>query len=81
MAIGLPCISTDCSPGGARELIVDKENGLLVPCNDTEELANAIIRMIQDRELAKRCGEKAHEIRNRVEASLIADRWLEFIGE
>ena len=81
MAIGLPCVSTDCSPGGARELIVDKENGLLVPCNDTEELANAIIRMIQDRELAKRCGEKAHEIRNRVEASLIADRWLEFIGE
>lgn len=24
MAIGLPCVSTDCSPGGARELIADE---------------------------------------------------------
>lgn len=81
MAIGLPCVSTDCSPGGARELIVDEKNGLLVPCNDAEKLASAMIKMIQDRELAKRCGENAHEIRGRVEASLIADKWLEFIGE
>lgn len=81
MAIGLPCVSTDCSPGGARELIKDEKNGLLVPCNDAEELASAIIKMIQDRELAKRCGENAHEIRSRVEASVIANRWLEFIGE
>ncbi|MGN8762682.1 glycosyltransferase family 4 protein [Oribacterium sp. HCP3S3_B9] len=81
MAIGLPCVSTDCSPGGARELIKDEKNGLLVPCNDAEELASAMIKMIQDRELAKRCGENAHEIRSRVEASVIANRWLEFIGE
>lgn len=81
MSIGLPCVSTDCSPGGARELIKDEENGLLVPCNDAEELASAMIKMIQDRELAKRCGENAHEIRSRVEASVIANRWLEFIGE
>lgn len=81
MAIGLPCISTDCSPGGARALIENEKNGLLVPCNDTEKLASAMIKMIQDRELAKKCGENALEIRNRVEASLIADKWLEFIGE
>ena len=79
MAIGLPCVSTDCSPGGARELIVNEKNGLLVPCDDAEKLASAMIKMIQDRELAKRCGENAHEIRGRVEASLIADKWLEFI--
>ena len=32
-------------------------------------------------ELAKQCGENAYEIRSRVEASVIANRWLEFIGE
>lgn len=81
MAIGLPCVSTDCSPGGARALIENEKNGLLVPCDDAEKLASAMINMISDRELAKRCGENAYEIRSRVEASVIANRWLEFIGE
>lgn len=81
MAIGLPCVSTDCSPGGARVLIENEKNGLLVPCDDAEKLASAMIKMISDRELAKQCGENAYEIRSRVEASVIANRWLEFIGE
>lgn len=81
MAIGLPCVSTDCSPGGARALIENGKNGLLVPCNDAEKLASAMMKMLSDQKLAKRCGENAYEIRNRVEASEIASRWLEFIGE
>ena len=81
MAIGLPCVSTDCSPGGARALIENEKNGLLVPCDDAEKLASAMNRMLSDRKLAKRCGENAYEIRSRVEASEIASRWLEFIGE
>lgn len=31
IALGLPCISTDCDGGGAAFLIEDGVNGLLVP--------------------------------------------------
>lgn len=41
MAIGLPCISTDCKTG-PRDLIDDGENGFLVPCNDAAILAQRI---------------------------------------
>ena len=41
MCMGIPCISTDCSPGGARQLLGD-DRGLIVPCGDKERLAEAI---------------------------------------
>ena len=41
MAIGLPCISTDCKTG-PRDLIDDGENGFLVPCGDTAALTQRI---------------------------------------
>ena len=44
MAIGLPCISTDCKTG-PRDLIDDDETGFLVPCNDAVALAEKIKRV------------------------------------
>lgn len=79
MAIGLPCISTDCSPGGARELIQHGKNGLLVPCDDAEKMADAMEEMILNRELAIQCGKNALEIRKRVESSAIAKEWLSYL--
>jgi glycosyltransferase involved in cell wall biosynthesis len=48
MAFGLPCIGT--SAGGAAEIIADGTSGLIVPPQDSHELARAIQRMIGDRE-------------------------------
>ena len=42
MALGLPCVSTDCRPGGARTLIEDGKNGFIVPVRDVEALAWAM---------------------------------------
>ncbi len=41
MAIGLPCISTDCKTG-PRDLVDNGENGYLVPCDDAAALAEKI---------------------------------------
>lgn len=46
MMVGLPCITTDYP--GARELIVHEENGLVVPMNDVNALAEAIIKLIKN---------------------------------
>ena len=79
MAIGLPCISTDCSPGGARELIQNGTNGVIVPCGDFNELEKQMRRLIIDRELAKEIGCKALDIRTRTGKSIIADAWLQVL--
>lgn len=75
MAIGLPCISTDCSPGGARMLIEDGVNGIIVPKDDEQALANAICRFIEDRNFAVVCGENAKQIRQRFAPERIIDMW------
>ena len=45
--------------GGIPDLVVDGVNGLLVEPGETEALAGALVRILQDRELAQRLGEQA----------------------
>lgn len=45
MAVGLPCVSTDCKTG-PRDLIDDGKNGFLVPCGDYKALAEKLERIV-----------------------------------
>lgn len=47
MALGIPCVSTDCPSGGPKELIQDKTNGLLSEVNNSTDLANKMIELIR----------------------------------
>ncbi|MBQ8426735.1 MAG: glycosyltransferase family 4 protein [Clostridia bacterium] len=61
MAVGLPCISTDCKTG-PRDLIDDGKNGYLVPCNDAVVLADKIIQVFSlSKDEQKALGQKARE--------------------
>lgn len=53
MYIGLPVISFDC-PTGPRELIKDRENGVLVANGNIQELARAIVDLAEDENLRNR---------------------------
>lgn len=64
MAVGLPCISTNC-PFGPAELIEDRVNGLLVPVGDCNALKDAMISIIQDRLWADNLGRRAQKIIDR----------------
>jgi glycosyltransferase involved in cell wall biosynthesis len=46
--------------GGIPDLVEDERNGLLVEPGDTEALADALVRMLTDRELARRLADAAH---------------------
>lgn len=47
--IGTPIIASDI--GGLREIVAHEKDGLLVPPKDTKALADAIIRLLSDRNL------------------------------
>lgn len=80
MAVGLPCVSTDHTPGGARMLIQHGENGLLAPMGDAEKLAECMCFFAGNKDLAKSCGEKAKEVLIRFAPEKIIDQWEEYIG-
>jgi glycosyltransferase involved in cell wall biosynthesis len=54
-AMGVPCVVTDVR--GCREVIAHEQNGLIVPLQDVAALAQAIIRLLEDKPLAQRLGE------------------------
>lgn len=78
MAIGLPCVSTDCLYGPA-ELLTDGYNGLLVPVGDSNSLYDAIKKMIDDVDFAKKCGQNAREILRTNSIEEIANRYISYI--
>lgn len=79
MAIGLPTICTDCPIGGARAVILDGENGLLVPVNDVQALYEAMKRIVDNEELAKKLSHNGAKMRNDLSLEQIAEKWLELI--
>jgi glycosyltransferase involved in cell wall biosynthesis len=71
-AAGVPVVATPV--GGIRETVVDGETGLLVPVGDPGALAGAILRLLQDPELAARL---AAEARGRVRERYSEARMIE----
>lgn len=75
MALGLPCVSTDCSPGGARELIDNYKSGIVVPCGNGEKMAEAISFMLDDPQTAKAMGTEARKILDKLSVEAICEKW------
>ena len=51
MLVGLPAVGTEIN--GTRDVITHEENGLLVPSDNPEELAKALLRIINDKAFAE----------------------------
>ena len=79
MAIGLPCVCTDCLGGGAREIITDGENGLLVPMNNIDALTQAMCHMADNKDFSDKCSENAAKVRETHNVKTIAAKWLDAI--
>lgn len=79
LAIGLPCISTDCPVGGPGELIENNVNGILVPVNDKELLLKAILSLLNDNGIAIELGNNAKKIEKSLNIDVITSKWEELI--
>lgn len=79
MSIGMPVISTDCAPGGARELIVNNENGLLIETNNRTQLALAIEKLVNNKNLAEKLSQNAPKIKINLASDNVARKWLSYL--
>jgi glycosyltransferase involved in cell wall biosynthesis len=80
MATGLPCLAS--AIGGNTDLLGRGEAGLLLPSDRAEAWSEAILRVLNDGELAQRLGRAA---RSRIEAEFsieaVVDRYQELYGK
>lgn len=81
MAIGLPTICTDCPAGGARAVIKDHENGILVPVNDVKALANAMKEVAGNHALAKKLSVNSTKLLEKLSVDKIVNQWMEIIND
>ncbi|MBW6410291.1 glycosyltransferase family 4 protein [Clostridium weizhouense] len=78
MECGLPVIAFKNS--GPKEIInKNNENGILVPCNDVEKLANTIIELIENRRKREYIAQKSIERAKDFSLKIIIQQWCEFI--
>ena len=75
MALGLPTVCTDCPVGGAKLMINDGVNGMLVPVGNVEALAEAMSKIADDEVFAKSISGRAKEVVNRFSAEKIGLMW------
>ena len=78
MAIGLPCICTDCDGGGARMMIDDHVNGLLIPKGDADALYLAMTELVSSGSLCDKLSKNAAIIRKELASEKIAKQWEDF---
>lgn len=81
MAMGVPSISTDCGGGGAKFLIENEKNGLLVPIGDVDALASAMDRVLSDRAFSEKISNNARTLCKTLAPDVIYGQWERFLDE
>lgn len=80
MAVGRPVISTDTS--GGRELVVHEQTGFIVPRSDSQALAGAIRRLLDNREERLKMGRRGYQrIREEFTVERMASQYSQLYDE
>jgi glycosyltransferase involved in cell wall biosynthesis len=74
MACGCPVISFDC-PYGPKEIIIDSGAGILVPPEDVDALADAMLDVLHHPDKQKQMAAKATNITERFTVEKVMDQW------
>jgi glycosyltransferase involved in cell wall biosynthesis len=79
MSCALPCVVSDGSPG-PLELVQDGVNGLVVPVEEVEALAEAMRRLAVDRQFADALGQRGRDAVKEHELTRALKTWERVLG-
>ncbi len=76
MSSGIAVVSTDFSPGVARELVHDGVNGYVVSAGDPSAVANAVTRLQENYPSFTTLSESMHAVRDRFALDCVVEQWV-----
>ena len=79
LALGIPCISTDCPCGGPKMLMDGKENGILVPVGDCDKMADAMRTILGDEQLWNKYSKNAYKITDNLHPDKVNEKWEKYL--
>ena len=78
-AMGLPVVST--AVGGIPDVLQDGDTGLLVPDDDVEAMARAIVRLVSDSRLTGRLSANGRRMAGRSSWERVQPQWERLFAE
>lgn len=78
-AMGLPVVAT--AVGGVPDLLIHEETGLLVPDNDTQAMATAIMRLLNDQNLTGQLSLNGRNLAKRSSHEEVLPQWERVFAE
>ncbi len=79
LAMGIPTVVTDCPVGGARLMIQDGVNGVLVPVGDADAMYQGMKKVIEDADFAERIAVEAYKVRERYPIEKVSEMWIDLM--
>lgn len=80
-AAGVPCVTTDFSPGTASQIVTHGRNGFVVPRRDKDALVGAARQVLSGELDPSAMIAESETVRDRHQVGRILDAWLEVFGE
>lgn len=81
MAVGMPCISTDCPCGGPRELSGQVDSVELVRVGEVKELAKKMKKLLVEEDYAENKAKLAKKRAEEFKPEIIYQQWKKYILE
>lgn len=79
LGMGVPVVVTDCPVGGARLVVKNEINGLLVPVGNTLAFYKAMEKIIEDADFSKKISNEAAKICDEYPLDKISQKWIEIM--
>lgn len=79
MALGIATVVTDCPCGGARMVIENNKNGIMVAVDDPKAMYEAFKKIIVSPKFAKELSNNGVKIRDKLNCKKIAKQWKKAI--
>lgn len=75
MAMGIPCIATDCPCGGSKHLVSKNNSGILVPMGEDEVLADKMRYALSHMDEMQQMGRRAQYVKEDLHPERIYEQW------